>query len=62
MFPSSMAVADTPDPSDTASAAESSVSSGATSPTPSGERSQGAEETASQESKADELELVESTS
>ncbi len=62
MFPSSMAVADTPDPSDTASAAESSVSSGATSPTPSGERSQGAEETASQESKADELESAESTS
>lgn len=45
MFPSSMAVADTPDPSDTASAAESSVSSGATSPTPSGEKSQGAEDT-----------------
>ncbi|NLI86048.1 MAG: hypothetical protein GX440_11815 [Propionibacterium sp.] len=62
MFPSSMAAADTPDPSDTASAAESSVSSGATSPTPSGERSQGAEETASQESKADELESAESTS
>ena len=62
MFPSSMAVADTPDPSDTASAAESSVSSGATSPTPSGEKSQGAEDTASQESKSYELESADSTS